>query len=126
MPRRRLAAAALWEIALERSIARFSARPSDHAFWKAALARIRRGFGCEVYSESVEQPRPARRGQAQRAAVTFALEPAELETAAPDFRADKAGDVRPALAPVEAGSAEHPLAPRIQVGCELGQEPCTR
>src|SRR5262245_65178057 len=83
-------------------------------------------FGCEVYSESVEQPRSARRGQPQRAAVTLALEPAELETAAPDFRAYKAGEVRPTLAPIKAGPAEHALALRIQVGPEFGQESCAR
>src|SRR5215831_16292594 len=87
---------------------------------------MRRGFGREVYSESVEQPCPAHRGQAQRAAVALALEPTELETATPDFRADKTGDMRPALAPVETGPAEHALAPCIQVGPEFGQKPGAR
>src|SRR5262249_1798507 len=123
-PGGRKAAAALSEIARHWLIARDSALRGNHAVRKATLARMRCRFGREIYSESVEQTRPARRGQQQRAAVTLALEPAELETAAPDFRADKAGEVRPALTPVEAGPAEHALALRIQVGPEFGQESC--
>lgn len=45
-----------------------------------------------------------------RAAIALPREPAEFEAAPPNLGADEAGDVIAPLAPVEAGTAEHPPA----------------
>ena len=66
----------------------------------------------QVDTESIEQPRPAGRGQPQRAGIALAREPAEREAAAPDLRAHQTGDVIAALAPIEAGPAEDAFAAR--------------
>ena len=66
----------------------------------------------EVCPEGLEQPGFPRCGQSQRTGIAVPLEPPELQTATPDFRPHKTGDVIAALAPVETGPAEDPLAPR--------------
>src|SRR6266481_5138286 len=77
----------------------------------------------EIDAECLEQSRSPGGGQPQGPAVALAHEPAQREAAAPDFRADEAGDVVTALAPVEAGPAEDALAAHLEVGTEDGQEP---
>src|SRR5215470_17173044 len=67
----------------------------------------RRGHGCRRepwgfgagQAECLGEAGGAGRGEAQRAGVALAGEPAELETAAADLRADVAGDVIAPLAP---------------------------
>src|SRR5436853_33311 len=48
-------------------------------------------------------------GDGQRARISAALDPAEVEEPGAQPGADGAGDMRAALAPVEAGAAERPL-----------------
>src|SRR5260370_11049 len=64
-------------------------------------------------------------GDRQRAAVTAALDPGEVEAALQHTGADRAGDMRAPLAPVETGPAEHPLRPLpgAELDAEPGEEP---
>src|SRR5216683_5570161 len=77
----------------------------------------------EIDAESLVQSRSPGRGQSQDAAVALAVDPAQLQAAVPDRRADQTGDVVAALAPIEAGPAEDALAARLEAGAEAGQEP---
>src|SRR5467141_3031967 len=67
---------------------------------------------------------PAERRDGKRARVAFAGNPTQLHQAARDRGADRAGKVRAALAPVDAGAAERAAAaPRGgQIDAELVEE----
>src|SRR5262249_46758668 len=72
--------------------------------------------------ERIEQARFPSRCQPQRAAVALPDEPAQIQTATPDLRAHKTGDMISALAPVETGSTEDSFAARAQIRAERGEK----
>ena len=102
-----------------RRAARTGARPSAR----------RRGLAVELHAEDTRRGPPGRSGVSRSARLSrIALEPAELQAAAEDRRADAALDVIAALAPVEARLAEHAAAPggRGQIGAERREKPLAR
>src|ERR1035438_10378109 len=89
----------------------------------AAALRGRDGLQCgssrqrqrsQIDTERLAQATAPRRRHAHRAAVALTGEPAELQATAPDFGADKTGEVIAPLAPIEAGAAENPSAGRFR------------
>jgi len=69
-------------------------------------------FEIQLDAERIAKAAPPDRCHADRAGVAPPGQPAQLETSAPDFRADKSGDMVAAFAPVEAGATENPAAAR--------------
>src|SRR5206468_1203656 len=67
---------------------------------------------------------PSARGDSQRSAVRDARDPAALEKGLREARAHGAGDVRPALGPVDTGAAVPPLraACSLEIDAETGEE----
>src|SRR5271170_576703 len=92
----------------------------NSASTRLAKRRSERAGAVQFDAERVEQARPARRHQPQRAAVALVSEPAALQATPADFRADMTGDVIAPLAPIEAGPAIDAPAARllVQIGAE--------
>src|SRR6185312_11676887 len=78
----------------------------------------------ERKAEHLGETAPTRGRDHQRAAVAHALEPAHVEAAPGERRADRAREVRPPLGPIEARPAEGalPLPHRREVDAEPAEE----
>ena len=70
--------------------------------------QLRRRLGSECDAEAFAEALPPCFADRQGTGVALAGDPAKLEAAARERSADPSGEVRPALAPVQAGAAEHP------------------
>jgi hypothetical protein len=87
-------------------------------------AKRRRFLGAKCNAEQLAKAVLAVGGDFQRARIADARDPAEFEAASRQSCAERAGQMQPALAPVDTGPAERSAAAFdvIEMDAEIGEE----
>jgi hypothetical protein len=90
----------------------------------AGAAEQRRFLGPKRNAEQLTKAALAVRGDFQRARIADARDPAEFEAASGESRAERAGQMEPALAPIDTGAAKRTAAALdvLEMDAEVGEE----
>src|SRR5580658_6518055 len=96
-----------------RILRRRKGRTSGTSSATAVVSRTESGGDrpLQVHSDRVTKPRAARGGNTNAASIAQSMDPTDAQCVGRELCANRAGDVRPSLAPIDAAPAQRPLVP---------------